>query len=250
MSQPRLTSTPVVRMFDTEWDEQYSTALIDLDDHGVQPGAEWLRDLNTGEVEHRDIVLLELLRKAQAGNVAAERTIIKSMLPKIIAHARSVFRRFDTWDDCTAVAMASAWEVVHTLSTDRAATRLRRTLGMEILHRLTRAETTPKHADTPTEDDQLNALIESANPEQDPYAASTNPMESLVKVLVWAVDAGVVSREDVAFIARADLGDKSIVELAEEAGENYNTYFRRIARARKRLTDAIGEHMSRYVSWE
>ncbi|WP_448812108.1 hypothetical protein [Agromyces bauzanensis] len=248
MRSTQPSKTPILIHFDTEWSERYSNALIDLDDHGVHTGAEWLSRLDSGPVADRDELLLELLRKAQAGSVPAERTVLKSMMPKIVIHARVAYRRGQSYADSTVIALSAGWEAIRTINTDRSSARIRRTLGMEILHIITSTEHI--QAEVPTEDMTLSSILEESMPTPDPYVASTDPVGSLIKVLSWAVDAKVVTREEVAFIARAELGERSLVELAEEEGQSYEAFRKRVLRSRKRLTEAVGQYMSRYAAWE
>ncbi len=99
-------------------------------------------------------------------------------------------------------------------------------------------------------DEDLTEIVEESMPVPDPFVASSDPIASLVKILSWAVDAKVISRAEVAFLAKTELGERTLVELAEEEGQSYEAFRKRVLRTRKRLTDAIGTHMSRYTAWE
>lgn len=249
MPSTRTNRDPALVRIDAEWTNRHSRALVDLDQRGIRTAGEWVATYRAVDVTTKDELLLDLLRAAQAGNQPAERAVLKLMMPKIVLHARVAFRRCANPADSKAIALAAGWEAIKTINTDRAPPeKVSRALGMKILNIITSTE--HLNPEVSVADEDLTEIVEESMPVPDPFVASSDPIASLVKILSWAVDAKVISRAEVAFLAKTELGERTLVELAEEEGQSYEAFRKRVLRTRKRLTDAIGTHMSRYTAWE
>lgn len=178
---------------------------------------------------HSDRWLTVLLRRAQGagdeGTLAA-RFIVQAMLPSAVRTAQRLAGDFDERTDIAQVVVACLWQVVVTFPLERRPVRLAANVALETVHlatRETRRERPGSEGREPDED-LADASAGPAGLAEEEWlarsAARLHPAavdgphlvdgqrRELLDVLVWAVDADVVTLE----------AARELVRLVEEQG--------------------------------
>lgn len=186
-----------------------------------------------------DAILIELISLAHTGDRIAERTLVQLLLPAAQRMAHRV-RSLGDMDraDRVGYAISMAWEMIsqYKLHLRR---RVHANLTMGLLRLLspkkTQNDTVVSDCTTPVSDDVLEAVAGGWNgPEQ--------PVEVLAaRLFTWAVNNGIVTREETALLARVALGDERQTDIADEMGVSVDCINQRIKRARLRLKNAYTE---------
>lgn len=147
--------------------------------------------------------------------------------------------------DAQAIALGAMWEAIR-IHPDPASTAVLHRLGMDALGIITRTHTRlVKDPEFATSPELVDEARESATSEPD-----VSTLEDLATVLRWALEAGIVSRNDIRVLAAVDLGEPADRNaLAAEFNIAVSSLVRRSHRIRSRLRAAIGDEIAAYGRW-
>jgi DNA-directed RNA polymerase specialized sigma24 family protein len=234
MTTTFLRTTPLVTQLNSEW-ATVAGRLIDCGGYGDRTGADLLAAIRQSKGAEQDALLHELLRLGREGNTAAERVVLQALIPAAQRIAQRV-RGLEQMDraDRAGYAIGAAWESIRGYRL-HLRVRVMANLTMNMLRLLAPRPTANERlvaARTITVTDQfLESVSATATP--DPSAEV-----QLAGVLSWALDAGVLTQEQVALLVRAALSDQSHSVIAAEVGLSLEGLRSRLKRIRKRLSTA------------
>lgn len=223
---------------DLEWTARYAAHARDFGLTSPCTGDELRAQLNG---DTRDEIAYQLLTAARAGNRDAERALVQALIPvaRRMAHRLRTLDDYD-WGDRVSVAIVAAWEAVRTFKL-RYRTRVWANLTMTLLDRLTPYRTAnQRHVDDQTIVVDHNVMVEIVD--ADP-AAAASPEAKLAVLFTWAVDTGILTRDDVALLSRVALGDEPRAQIAHELGINDDTLRKRVERTRQKLSAAVRDQL-------
>jgi len=218
-----------------EWTDRHADRLFDFDGIGTVTGGALLERIFASGDRDRDRLLYRLLELAHAGDQGAERILVQSLIPIAKHHAHRV-RVLDGFShaDRVGIAIAAAWNVVRRYPMRRTA-KVRENLGMEILAELTpKPDANERHIHRYTE----TVSAEDLEDLMDGWTPRPEPEVQLVRIFTWAIDHDVVTRDQVALLTRAYLGEMDMDTLAAELEVKTDTLYKRVARIRTRIADA------------
>ncbi len=196
---------------------------------------------------HSDRWLTVLLRRAQGsrnGATLAARFIVQAMLPSAVRTAQRLAGDLDERTDIAQVVVACLWQVAVTFPLEHRPIRLAANVALETVHLATREmkrerpgsegrepdEELPDASAGPAGLAEEEWLARSASPLHPAPAASAHLVDGqrreLLDVLVWAVDAGVVTLEAARELVR-------LVEEQSQAGTLRRPGVRETTRVRK-----------------
>jgi len=245
------------------WVRDFADRVFDFGPLGFASGDEMLCRLRSSEGSALDELFLSLLEQAQVGHEGAERVLLQTMLPKAIQNGRTstVLRAYSP-TDAVSIAISTMWESIRTFPVagyDIAAhsASVAGMLGLNALRTIGRStcensEYSASVKSSPAEMDELDAIINAGQPlESAEPTWGDSAFNDLVHVLSWAVDAQVLTRSEVALLARFDLGDweyghASIEEAASELGMTAGAFQRRVHRIRCKLRAAVESHIAEF----
>lgn len=221
---------------DVEWAARYADRSRDFGLEATCTGTE-LRALLDNK-DSRDEVAYLLLTAARAGNRDAERALVQALIPvaRRMAHRLRTLDDFD-WGDRVSIAIVAAWEAVRTFKL-RYRTRVWANLTMTLLDRLTPYRTAnQRHVEDQTIVVDHTVMVEVVD--ADPADSSASPEAKLAVLFTWAIDTGVLSRDEVALLSRVALGDEPRAQIAGELGLTDDTLRKRVERTRQKLSAAV-----------
>lgn len=239
----------------SEWSESYADV-----DHvfgtlgSIRPGA-LLAKLQSRTLPKAvlDSHMHSLVLLAHRGDHVAERLLLELMTPKAIQLARTCAPlRSLSPADAASTTISVIWEKIRTYP-EHLTESVAGNIGLNALHEVTQSFGSNHSVDEIAADvDELERAMhdDSAGTSTEPTYGNSS-FDNLVKVLTWAVDARVLSREEVALLAKVDLGTSSEREaLADELNISRDTLNKRVWRIRSKLIDAVREHISSFGRWE
>lgn len=220
-----------------EWDTAYATTPLPSDWSLIDHGINELSTLNellvqlgpSGRYANSDVVFLALITRAQDGEALAARLLLQQLQPRCRQLLATAAKRH--LDDPVADVYAAAWQAIATYPLARS-TKVRINLSMRVLNRL------PAESDEPLLDlhEDLSTRVVDTN-------ALTTPTEA-ARLLLWALDHDVITREEGALVYRATLdadtsSHAALGELATQAGITTRAMRNRYTRVVDKLAQAV-----------
>lgn len=208
----------------------------------------------------RDARMHTLVLLAHRGDHIAERVLIQMMLPKAAQLARTT-RALYSYDasDAFDIAITGIWEAIRLYNEDlhgsvaaqiglNALKNIRKSLGAQ-------STSNPDPVDLEAEDLE-HAFADGADIGPSEPINGDSSFDNVVKVLSWALDARVLTRSEIALLARYDLGSDGQIErteerqrLADDLGLSPEALSKRVWRIRTRLRDAVRQHIQSFGRW-
>jgi hypothetical protein len=185
-----------------------------------------------------------LVLLSHRGDHVAERLLLELMTPKAIQLARTCapLRNLSP-ADAVSTTLSVIWEKIRTYPEHLTET-VAGNIGLNALNEITRSfgSTTEISAD-------IDELERAMNDDPNHYGDSS--FDNLVKVLSWAVDARVLTRDEVSLLATVDLGTSAERQhLADQLDVTRDTLNKRVWRIRNKLITAVREHIVSFGRWE
>lgn len=232
---------PTTNALNDEWADTHSRRSIPLH-YRPLTGAQALARINSLSKSERDRFMLELLELAQQGNTTATRTLLQAMLPKAIRNARTARAlREETVQDAVSISISAMFTSIATYRVDTWRSSVAAVLGLKAIGIINGASTSVETF-SGYETDEIEALVNDSfdDTERDPFEAESTPFHAIMKVLSWALDSGVLSREEVQILANFELGDRrERAELVERMNTTREALRKRALRLRQKLGQAI-----------
>lgn len=228
------TSPSLAITLNDDWATKHANSERHYDGLGTFTGAELLQAIATARGEEQDRLLYTLITLAHDGNQAAERVLLQ----ELIAPAREMVHRVTAMDtysrtDRVNVAIGAAWESIRSYRLHRTA-HVRGNLTMETLRLLAPrrpAAEAAAHTITVSNED-LAEILGTWDPEP-------TPEMELANLFQWARDTGILNREEIALLARVELGTESKREIAADLGIAYDALRKRALRIRTKLAQGV-----------
>lgn len=246
-------ATSTIALLRTEWTDRYVSLSHDFPGIGTRLCGELELELRAAGKAEQDRLLHALLVAASEGDSVAERVLLNHMTPKAHHLARSCAAlRSYSYGDAIATSIGAVWEAIKEYPLHRD-TSVHGNIGLNALSIITRtlgSGLRKGSEEMPTSDYELEAAIDSQGTSHLEPVWGDDSFHDLVTVLSWAVDTDVLSRDDVALLARFDLGDQDDRQaLADERSLNRDSLNRRVLRIRNVLVEAVREHVRANGSW-
>lgn len=236
---PRRTDTSVVGQLNAEW------ARLCADPATPAAVAAWgrreaglagcasLSDVERATRARPDTVLLALLRRGQAGDALALRTVFQLMLGKAVRIAATHTGR-DSRASLEQAAVTALWSVVAAYPVQRRPVKVAANIAMDTL-RLTVADLAHQRHEIPSAPDELHPA--------DGAAAVAAPADlELIQLLAWAVEGAVITTEDanlVVDIYAPAPGRAGGSAAAARHGLTWAAARQRASRATRRIAEAV-----------
>lgn len=154
----------------------------------------------SGTFANSDVVFLALITRAQAGEDLAGRVLLQQLQPRCRQLLATAAKRHS--EDPAADVYGAAWQAIATYPLTRV-TKVRINLSMRVLNALPQA-----HAD-----DLLGSNDDLASRFITDDSALASPIE-VSRLLLWALDHDVITREEGALVYRASVDAGSSTEAA------------------------------------
>lgn len=200
--------------------------------------------------EERDHVALTLLSLNAGGDTIAGRVLLQAMLPKAQRLARTCAGLRDLpMDERRWIAAGAIWEAVQTYPLHRTRSVVGN-VALNALAIITKLRPGPEANVDELDDLHLEQLVDEDAEDDGNPTSGNSTFHNLVRVLTWAVDSEVLTRAEVAILARMDLGeDHERAELAESLGVTHGTLVKRTWRIRTKLMTAVQSHVATFGRW-
>lgn len=230
---------PLMTRLNDEWERIHSAREHLFGDLGTHSCGHILNEIRAAKNEAQDHLLYELLTLARGGDKISERVLVQLLIPvaQRMAHRVRTLGDMDRADR-VGYAISKAWELIGRYPLDRRK-KVHANLTMELLSMLapkkTQYDLLVADRTTPVADEVLEAVAgEWSNP--------AVPFEVLAhRLFTWAIDTGVLTREETALLARVALGEEKQIDIAAELSVSVDCVNKRVARARARLRSAYRE---------
>lgn len=227
-------TTPLVTQLNSEW-ATVAGRIIDCGVYGRCSGADLLAEIRNNHGAEQDALLHTLLRLGHDGGTAADRVVLQSLVPAAQRIAQRV-RSLEDLDraDRAGYAMGAAWESIRTYRL-HLQERVMANLTMNLLRFLTPKPTANERliaARTITVSDEFLETVATA------WMPELAPEVELANILTWAVNTRVLTRNEVALLVRATLGEQAHATIAADMGLSLEGLRSRLTRIRKRLSTA------------
>ena len=187
-------------------------------------------DLELAVRRDADGVLLALLRRGQAGDALALRSVFQLMLGKAVRIAATHAGR-DSRPALEQAAVTALWTVVARYPTDRRPTKIAANIAMDTL-RLTVDELAHQRHETPAGHEHLHPAASPGSP----------PDLELFELLAWAVGNGTVTHDEATLLVdiyAPPAGTQGGKAAAERRGLTWAAARQRASRATRRIADAV-----------
>jgi len=237
-----------------EWDRDFAGRSHDFGPLGTIDCGALENSLHTLSRSDADRTVHALLTLAAAGDVTAERVVLQAMLPKTARLARtcSCLRSLSPADAAWS-AFSAMWEAVKTYPLHRT-TSVVGNLGLNALELINRTLGLPRdHVEEIggyTDEDLDARMTDTTQAHSSEPTWGDSSFHDLVTVLTWAADTGTLTRQEIAILARADLGEDADKDaLADELGSTRTTLSKRVWRIRTKLMTAVQEHIRDHGHW-
>lgn len=207
--------------------------------HRLASGRQGSAEAREKAAAQEDATLYELITLARGGDRQAERVLVQLLLPAAqrMAHRVTRLGDFDRADR-VGYAIGAAWESIRGFKL-HLRRRIHANLTMGMLSILAPEKTQNEkliHDCTVPVSDEV--LVEEAGEWEQPET----PVEiQLARLFTWAVDTGVLQRDEVALLSRSALGDETAAEIAASLGLTRACLRKRVDRIRARLSAAARE---------
>lgn len=186
-----------------------------------------------------DATLYELVALARGGDRQAERVLVQLLIPAAqrMAHRVTRLGDFDRADR-VGYAIGAAWESIRSFKL-HLHRRIHANLTMGMLSILAPEKTQNEKLIHDCTAPVSDAVLEvEAGECQQPEA----PVEvQLAQLFTWAIDTGVLQRDEVALLSRSALGDETAAEIAASLDLTRACLRKRVDRIRARLSAAARE---------
>lgn len=241
MSTATAQPASLMTKLDLEWNDRYADVVRDFGLPEPLTGGQLREKIRNTAPAGRDEMLHAMLTAAHAGNRDAERVLVQLLIPvaRRMAHRISTLSDYD-WGDRVSVAIVTAWETIRRYQLRRNQ-RVWANLTMDLLGALNPRKTANdlQIADrTITVDHDILTAVVEATP-----AAEPSPEVRLASLFTWAVDVGVLTRDEVALLSRVALGDETQDVIAAELGTTAPALRMSVIRIRKRLSAAVRDQL-------
>jgi len=230
--------TPLMTRLNNDW-----ASIADREDDygtlGTRAGGELLAQIRTTSGEAQDRVLYELVCLTHAGHSAAERVLVQALVPAAQRMANRV-RTLDDFDrsDRVGYAIGAAWESIKQYKR-HLHRRVMANLTMNMLGILAPDKTAN---DRIIADNTIAVSSDILEAEAGTWEAPEAPAEvMLARLFTWASDFGILTRDEIALLSRAALGDDTHATIAAELGVTVACLRKRVDRIRGRLAAAARE---------
>lgn len=245
------TATSLEAVLYDEWNDHLAHATHDYGAIGILTGEELLELVQRPQpVDDRDQILITLLELDRSGHAQAGRVLLQAFLPLAIRQARTSGATNELWKhsraDAVATQISALWEVIHTFPLHRrssVAGNIRKE-ALKILH-----SSLGHHVgkEFTVSEGFLEHLVNQDAEVQD------DAFRDLVTIFTWAIEAGILSRDEIKLLARIELADEdpgAVREAAaEELGVSRETLNRRIHRIRTKLMTAVSGDVQNRVRY-
>jgi DNA-binding CsgD family transcriptional regulator len=234
-------TTPLVTRLNSEW-VTVAGRIIDCGAYGRHSGADLLAEIRHNNGAAQDAILHALLCVGRDGSTAADRVVLQALVPAAQRIAQRV-RSLEYLDraDRAGYAMGAAWESIRTYRL-HLRERVMANLTMNLLRFLTPKPTANERliaARTITVSDEFLETVATA------WMPELAPEVELANILTWAVNTRVLTRNEVALLVRATLGEQAHATIAADMGLSLEGLRSRLTRIRKRLsTSARSEFLA------
>ena len=241
MTTAAIRTTPLMTKLNNEWAARHAHHERDFGTLGIRTGGDLLADIRSTTRPAQDALLYELVSMAHSGHREAERVLVQALVPAAQRMAHRV-RALDDFDraDRVGFAIGAAWEAIRSYRL-HLHERVMANLTMNMLGLLAPEKSANDRliADktTPVSDDFLEEASGSWEAE-DP-----TPEVRLAALFTWAIDTGVLTRDEVALLSRAALGDEKHAEIAADLDITVAGLRKRLDRIRWRLSDAARDQL-------
>jgi hypothetical protein len=218
---------------------------------GVRTLDEVLALIAGADAPTRDAVLLALVRRAQAGDALAGRTVLQTMLGKAVRVAGTVAGRDDVRGDreeALARAVAALWQAIATYPVARRPARVAANLALDTVAIAHRGHTGSSHfrrswREVPVPD---VATVPHAGPNSGLDGLSGPADAELLTLLAWAVRHRVVDLDEARLLLRVYGVDEhgrpaDARAVAEQEGLNWPALRQRCRRLARRIGAAAVE---------
>lgn len=228
------TEVTMEQQFDLEWVSHWAQATFRIGDVELS-GEAWVSKLRSVQVDEQDRIYAGMVSEMRAGKEAPLRIILKAMMPRVISLARlkQCSGGFVSRRDRMSHLMTAAWIAIRQTPATRSR-RFQAGFSMDIYNHALKFDI---HGDTPID------LSEYEIPCED---TGSDPERALTRVLSWALNEGVLERDQVMLLAKEFLGDRERCEVAEEMGISVQALGRRVERATASLIISV-QHKYRFV---
>ncbi len=248
-------------LLNREWESRHAHAVHVFGDLGQMSGGELLDLIASARKPQQDGLLHQLITIAHCHSPAGEtagRALVQCMIPKALKLAASCTAlRGLCGDERMGILISCLWQAIQCYPI-----HIRRsvagTLSLGTLHELNASEsvrrTRDRHIDEIPTDMAILPGLAGATTDVEYEVGRTNTgdesFDDLVRVLSWAVDSCILNREEVAILAKADLGDpEDRASLALEHACTPATMQKRVWRIRTKLIDAMSQYISENGEW-
>lgn len=240
----------------TEWQERFSQMTHGFQGIGERLCSELELELRATTGEENDRLMLALVLAVQDGDRLAERVLLNHLMPNAIHHSRTCRGlRSLSPADAVGTSIGATWEAIRQYKTHRARS-VRANLGMEALSIITTRLGSAVDVEYATEDAALEVEVSRTAISAFTPQWGDDADRDLVEVLRWAIETGVLDRDEVRILARYDLGTRydadaqaSRTALAHELGVARDSLNRRVLRIRNKLIEAVRAHVQAHGAW-
>lgn len=235
---------PLMTRLNQEWAATYVDRADDFGPLGTLPAGELLARIRTlvcqRSYDELDGILYELLTQIRNGSKPAERLLVQMLIPVAQRMAHRVRNLGDLdRNDRISFAIGCAWEEIRHHAHERMHLhqKLYGNLTHNLLRRLTRESASGDDRVVTCSDDILEDVAGAAPAEQVPAEVR------LAKLFDWAIDAGIVTSDDVALLSRVALREErtTLADIAAELDTTAEALRKSTARIRQRISRAILE---------
>lgn len=243
------TSLPLLDTLNSEWNDQLSAATYDFGSLGsISAGRALHLVQRKQDTEQRDAILLTLLELEAAAHPVAGRVILQAFLPLVVGYARTSAATRNIWrhsrSDAIATTISAAWEVI-TVFLDEVSEEHRRNIAGRIRSNLIKTLSCfASHVGT-----EYNVACDfledlgNDDPTNELGVIQDDPTQELITLFTWAIDHGVLAREEIQLLVRIELADgdpgAARDDAAQDLGISRESLNRRVHRIRTKLMTAV-----------
>ncbi|WP_036282111.1 RNA polymerase sigma factor [Microbacterium sp. CH12i] len=230
---------PLMTRLNLEWASSHADREHHFGQLGMRVCGELIEEIRNAQGQTEDALLYELIVLARQGDKVSERVLVQVLIPAAQRMAHRV-RSLGDMDraDRVGYAIGKAWEMVGTYKL-HLREKVHANLTMGLLSLLTPKKTqydiVVADRTTPVSDEVLEVVAGEWNEPDAPFEVLA------ARLFTWAIDTGVLTRDETALLARVALGEEKQTEIAKELGVSVDCVNQRIARARRRLKTAYRE---------
>lgn len=235
---PELHISPSIAALDADWSSRLASRTIQIENVPVLRGDELIDAISAGDVEQTDRIMLALLRAAHNGEADATTIILRAMRRAVLATATRVRRTVRLpLDEAVDLALSAMCQAIAEYRIDT--WRSSATVNLSFQAR--------KHMHVDIEARSGNATAISTDPadiealmDATDSTEEEHPFRSIMHVLSWAADNGILTREEIRILANWELGTATErAALSVELNVSQQTLRKRSFRIKKKIHDAV-----------